>query len=167
MILPGREAKRFVLEENYIAKVNPAGIDLIPKKVFTLDLKGKTILIENERRGYLIEEDYFPLTKAIKEIKPFQGYWQLEEGYYYVVFPKIKIPENVVEFAYPRSSFNRLGILKFQTAVFDPGYEGEFTQTFYFPTKAKISTKVGGFSWYFSRRKVALENMRNTGREKY
>ncbi len=136
MILPGKIAKEYVSE--YV-KVNPAGIDIKPKKIFRLPLeKVDYIYLEGKKRGYMLNGEFKQLTELLEEITPIENYWVLEEGYYYVVFPKVTIPEDVMALAFPRSTLNRLGIQKFETAVFDPGYEGEFTQTLYFPKRAKI-----------------------------
>jgi len=63
----------------------------------------------------------------------------INKGLYYIVFPEVEIPNDMIAIALPRSTFNRLGILKFESALFDPGYKGEFTQTYYFPINAKIN----------------------------
>lgn len=133
MILPGSEGAQYL--EAYV-KVSPAGVDVAPKKIFRIP--DATIFIHGKQRGFIIEDRFVSLQEALEEVKPKDNYWVLEPGRYYVVFPKVKLPEDVVAFAYPRSTFNRLGVIKSQTAVFDPGYEGEWNQTFLFVTPAKI-----------------------------
>ena len=135
VILPGREAAKYL--ERYV-KINPAGVDVAPKKIFKLP--DATVFIHGDKRGFLVDNKFLPLKEALQEVKPEDDFWSLEPGRYYVVFPRVKIPEDVVAFAYPRSTFNRLGIIKSQTAVFDPGYEGEWNQTFLFPVPARIHT---------------------------
>ena len=136
MIIIGEKAKEFVSE--YV-KINPAGIDIKPKKIFRIPFnKIDEIFLRGKERGYIINGKFVKLTDVLEEIKPKDEFWELEEGYYYVVFPRVTIPPDVMALAFPRSTLNRLGIQKFETAVFDPGYSGEFNQTFYFPKKAKI-----------------------------
>ena len=134
MILPGEVVAKHIKE--YV-KVNPNGVDVAPKKIFRLPDNGE-ILFHGKKRGFVIEGKYVPLTEALVEVKPVDGFWLLEPGRYYVVFPEIEIPLDVVGFAYPRSSLNRLGIIKSQTAVFDSGYRGEWNQTFWVPVRARI-----------------------------
>ncbi|MGC9133312.1 MAG: dCTP deaminase [Nanopusillaceae archaeon] len=160
-VLLGENAKNFV--EEYV-KINPAGIDIKPKKIYKIPEKEiKYILIDGDKRGYffnlniedyeelfeitidenkrkkILEESFRKIPDSFIEIKPKGDYWILNKGLYYVIFPKVKIPKDFIAIAFPRSTFNRLGILKFESALFDPGYEGEFTQTYYFPIKAKIN----------------------------
>ena len=136
MILPGEKVKE-VLES--VVKVNPNGVDVAPKKIFKLP--EAEVILDGDRRGFLINGKYFPLRDALEEVKPEKEYWVLKPGMYYVVFPKVRIPENCVGFAFPRTSLNRLGVIKLQTGVFDAGYEGEWTQTFYLPNPARINVK--------------------------
>jgi len=133
VILPGREGARYL--ESYV-KINPAGVDVAPKKIFKLP--DATIFIHGKQRGFIINGSFVPLKDALEEVVPRGEFWELEPGRYYAVFPRVRLPEDVVAFAYPRSTLNRLGIIKSQTAVFDPGYEGEWNQTFLFLTPAKI-----------------------------
>ncbi len=134
MILPGEYVAKFL--ESGIKKINPTGVDVIPKKVFRIP--EYEIIIDGSKRGFLVGENFVEIREGLIEVKPEGEYYRLSPGVYYVVFPRIKIPPEVTGFAFPRSTFNRLGIIKSQTAVFDPGYEGEWNQTFLFLTKAKI-----------------------------
>jgi len=136
-VLPGKEVAKYV--ESYV-KINPAGVDIAPKKIFYIE-EPEYIIIEDERRGFF-KGKFYDIKEYLKEVEPKGDYWELEKGIYYVVFPRVSIPKNCVGFAYPRSTFNRLGLIKVQTAVFDPGYIGEFQQTWYFPFRAKIKKDV-------------------------
>jgi len=159
MIIIGEKAKQFVSE--YV-KVNPAGIDMRPKKVFRIPFeKIDYIFLEGKNRGYYVNGEFKRLVDVLEEVKPKNNYWELDTGYYYVVFPKVKIPPNVLALSFPRSTLNRLGIHKFETAVFDPGYEGEFNQTFYFPKKAKIHINEAWIQLVFFRLEEEAKQLYN------
>ena len=119
---------------NYV-KINPAGVDIAPKKIYRIPENAVAVLDGNVR-GFEVEGDI--TWDAYEEVQPEGDFWVLEPGIYVVAFPKVVVPEDVVGFAFPRSTLNRLGLVKVQTAVFDPGYEGEFTQTWFLPIRAKI-----------------------------
>jgi len=136
-VLLGKDVEN--LQEG-IKKVQPAGIDVVPKAIFRIPKeKIEYAVFDGKRRGYIINGKFVPLQEALEKIEPKDGFWELDEGIYYVVFPKIKIPKDCIAIAYPRSTLNRLGMIKCQSAVFDPGYEGEYNQAWYFPIKAKIN----------------------------
>ncbi len=150
MILPGEEVAKHL--RDYV-KVNPNSVDVAPKKIFKLPDNAE-IFFEGKKRGFVINGEFVPLKDALVEITPQGDYWVLEPGRYYVVFPEVEVPLDVVGFAYPRSTLNRLGIIKSQTAVFDPGYKGEWNQTFWVPVKARVHV---GEAW------VQLVFVRNAG----
>jgi len=63
-------------------------------------------------------------------------FYILDRGTYEVrVGVKVKIPANCVGLCLPRSTINRLGIIKSETALWDSGYEGFGTQTIHVPIK--------------------------------
>ncbi|AAR39177.1 NEQ329 [Nanoarchaeum equitans Kin4-M] len=157
MIIPGKIAKKFVSE--YV-KVNPAGIDVKPKKVFKIK-DFDYIYLHGNKRGFIINDKFVELRENLEEIKPIDDYWVLDEGLYYVVFPEVVIPPYMVALALPRSSLNRLGIQKYETALFDPGYKGEFTQTFYFPKKAKIHINEAWIQLIFIQMLMPAEELYN------
>ncbi|MDN5358595.1 MAG: dCTP deaminase [Candidatus Diapherotrites archaeon] len=130
--LTGEDVARYVSE--YV-KVNPAGVDIAPKKIYRIPENVDAVL-DGRIRGFTRGEEV--TWDVYEEIAPKNGYWVLEPGIYVVAFPKVVVPKDVVGFAYPRSTLNRLGLVKVQTAVFDPGYEGEFTQTWLVPIRARI-----------------------------
>ena len=149
VVLLGDELKNFV--ESYV-KINPAGIDVKPKKIYRIPSDEiDYIVIDGNKRGYYISNNFYKIPENLIEVKPEENYWILDKGFYYVVFPKVIIPKDCIAIAFPRSTFNRLGILKFESALFDPGYEGEFTQTYYFPFKAKINIEEAWIQLVFIR----------------
>jgi len=120
-------------------KVNPNGVDITPKEVRRIP-GGSTIYIHGEDRGYLdlvtskkVTDDKV-LLKADSE-----GFYRFAKGDLYELrFPKVTIPADCTGFAFPRSTINRLGIIKLESAVFDSGYSGEFTQTIFTPLDARV-----------------------------
>jgi len=130
--LTGKEVSRYVSE--YV-KINPAGVDIAPRKIFRIP-ENITAVLDGKTRGF--EVDGRVTWDAYEEVRPKGDFWVLEPGIYVVAFPRVVVPKNVVGFAFPRSTLNRLGLIKVQTAVFDPGYEGEFTQTWFIPIRAKV-----------------------------
>ena len=123
-------------------KIQPAGVDVVPKSIFRIPVeKVDYAIFDGKERGYVVNGKFVPLIDFLEKVEPVEGYWVLAPGIYYIVFPKVKIPPNCIALAYPRSTLNRLGLIKCQTAVFDPGYEGEYTQTWYIPMKLKINVK--------------------------
>ena len=130
--LTGNEVAHYVSE--YV-KINPAGVDIAPKKVFRIPEDAVAVL-DGKIRGF--ERDGTVSWDMYEEVRPEGRYWVLEPGIYVVAFPKVVVPKDIVGFAYPRSTLNRLGLVKVQTAVFDPGYEGEFTQTWFVPIRVKV-----------------------------
>ena len=121
----GKAVAEFV---DKFVKINPNGVDVAPDKIF--QLPEETIFIREKKRGYMIGGEFVDQAKAKVEIFPDKdGFWNLEKGKAYDLrFPTIRVPMEATGFAYPRSSFNRLGVLKFQTAVWDSGYVGQSSQ---------------------------------------
>ena len=130
--LTGKEVAQYV--SDYV-KVNPAGVDIAPKKIFRIP-EDVVAVLDGRTRGF--ERDGDVSWNVYEEVAPKGDFWILEPGIYAVAFPKVYVPKDVVGFAFPRSTLNRLGLIKVQTAVFDPGYEGEFTQTWFVPIRTKI-----------------------------
>jgi len=119
-------------------KVNPNGVDISPKEVRRIPA-GATIYLHGEERGYL--DGKKPVTDSAKTVlKPdAKGFYRFSRGGLYELrFPKVTVPADVTGFAFPRSTINRLGIVKVETAVFDSGYSGEFTQTIFTPLEARV-----------------------------
>jgi len=121
-------------------KINPNGVDLAPVQVSKLPM-GLTIFLHGNKRGYLGEESQF-VTDKERILPDESGFYFFERGGMYELrFPEVSIPPTCTGFAFPRSSINRLGIIKLESAVFDSGYEGEPTQVIFTPINAKVHEK--------------------------
>jgi len=127
-------------------KVNPNGVDLAPKEV-KLVPRGYKIYLHGELRGYIAptatkgRKARKPEVRDVKEIvtPDYEGFYDFVKGNLYELrFPKVKIPADCTGFAFPRSTVNRLGIIKLESAVFDSGYSGEPTQTIFTPIDARV-----------------------------
>jgi deoxycytidine triphosphate deaminase len=135
MIWPGEKTAKNCVS---FVKINGTAVDLAPLKVFRIP-EGATIFLQGKKRGYLIDGVFVDQDKAKEEVLPdSDGFYNLDKGTYEIRLPKVSIPLSATGFIYPRSTFNRLGVIKSETAVWDPGYSGEGSQTFFFPTKARI-----------------------------
>jgi deoxycytidine triphosphate deaminase len=118
-------------------KVNPNGVDLAPLRVSRLPM-GSTIFLHGDERGYLGPGD--GLTTETEDLAPDgSGFYVFERGAMYELrFPEVRIPATCTGIAFPRSSINRLGIIKLESAVFDSGYHGEPTQVIFTPINARV-----------------------------
>jgi deoxycytidine triphosphate deaminase len=125
-------------------KINPNGVDLSPKEV-KLVPRGFKIFLHGEQRGYVAPSALRGRGKLevrdVKELVPpdKEGFYDFLKGNLYELrFPKVTIPADCTGFAFPRSTVNRLGIIKLESAVFDSGYSGEPTQTIFTPIDARV-----------------------------
>ena len=127
-------------------KVNPNGVDLSPKEVKVIP-RGSKIYLHGEERGYIAPtkpRGRKPTSPFVNDAKKVlepddEGFYDFAEGNLYELrFPKVTIPDDCTGFAFPRSTINRLGIIKLETAVFDSGYSGEPTQTIFTPLDARV-----------------------------
>jgi deoxycytidine triphosphate deaminase len=126
-------------------KVNPNGVDLSPKEV-KLVPRGFKIYLHGEQRGYVAPtwtkgRKTRPKVVDVKELvtPDAEGFYDFVKGNLYELrFPKVTIPADCTGFAFPRSTVNRLGIIKLESAVFDSGYSGEPTQTIFTPLDARV-----------------------------
>jgi len=118
-------------------KINPNGVDLAPIQVSKLPMD-LTVLLHGNKRGFLGSGSQLVTEKEV--ILPDEsGFYFFERGGMYELrFPWVSIPATCTGFAFPRSSINRLGIIKLESAVFDSGYEGEPTQVIFTPINAKV-----------------------------
>lgn len=111
-------------------KINPGGVELAPIQV--VRLPRRPIFLHGDKRGYLtkhraVVDHEKAKTKCKADGK---GYYHLRPMTLYELrFPRVKVPLTATGFCFPRSTLNRLGIIKLQTAVLDSGYVGEFVQT--------------------------------------
>lgn len=136
-LVTGERAKGFFPGAK-IEKVNASGVEIVPTGVFRLPA-GATAFLRGNERGFLIGGKFVEQRAAKERVEPdAEGFYNLQPGTYEIGIPKLRIPLDVTGFAYPRSSFSRLGILKTESAVWDSGYEGEGMQVFHFPLAAQI-----------------------------
>ncbi len=127
-------------------KVNPNGVDLSPKEVKMIP-RGSRIYLHGEERGYISpsksrgRKGAKPKARDVKKMlaPDTEGFYDFARGNLYELrFPKVTIPADCTGFAFPRSTVNRLGIIKLESAVFDSGYSGEPTQTIFTPLDARV-----------------------------
>jgi len=112
-----------------VRKINPGGVELAPIQV--VRLPRRPIFLHGDRRGYLINGKVVDHERAKAKCKADgRGYYRLRPMTLYELrFPRVEVPLTATGFCFPRSTLNRLGIIKLQTAVLDSGYVGEFVQT--------------------------------------
>jgi dCTP deaminase len=142
-ILSGKDVSKYC---SSFRKVNPNGVDLSPKEVKIIP-RGYKIYLHGEERGYVPPSESHgrkalkPRVRDVKEaVTPDrEGFYEFVKGNLYELrFPKVTIPPDCTGFAFPRSTVNRLGIIKLESAVFDSGYSGEPTQTIFTPLDARV-----------------------------
>lgn len=118
-------------------KVNPNGVDLAPKQVSRLPMD-TTIVLRGGERGYLNSGGNI-VTEKEGVAPDGSGFYTFDSGVMYELrFPEVNIPATCTGLAFPRSSMNRLGIIKLESAIFDSGYRGEPTQVIYTPIRARV-----------------------------
>ena len=135
-VLSGTEVSKYC---SSFKKINPNGVDVAPKEVRQISAYAK-IFIKGDDRGYVDSLSEGGLTDSKELVLPDETefYEFHQNGLYEMRFPKVTIPADCMGLAFPRSTINRLGIIKLESAVFDSGYSGEFTQSFFFPLRARI-----------------------------
>jgi deoxycytidine triphosphate deaminase len=105
-------------------KINPNGVDIGVSSVERIE-NDAVATIDGERR-----ELNAPMTSC----KPQNGMYILGPGVYVVrLNVAVRMPSKAIGLSMPRSTLIRLGVVKCETAVFDPGYEGIGAQTIYIP----------------------------------
>lgn len=115
-----------IVEKPPEIKINPNGVDLKISEVWKIPEEGIVTINRNDRK----------IEPGKIRIEPKNDFYILSKGSYEVrVANKINIPNNAVGFLFPRSTFNRFGILKSETAIWDSGYSGWGTQTVLVTTK--------------------------------
>lgn len=145
-VLSGLEVSKFCAT---FTKYNPNGVDLAPKEVRLIP--GDAIIyLHGEKRGYLAKTSRRRGKQgrnrdiAVSDVKEVldpdaEGFYRFSKGCLYELrFPRVSVPADCTGFAFPRSTVNRLGIIKLESAVFDSGYSGEFTQTIFTPLDARV-----------------------------
>jgi deoxycytidine triphosphate deaminase len=141
-VLSGSAVSKFC---SSFKKINPNGVDLVPKEVKKIPTNA-TIYLHGEERGYAggaapPKGGRRPAVRDTKKpLKPDAGgFYRFSRGCLYELrFPKVSVPADCTGLAFPRSTINRLGIVKLESAVFDSGYSGEFTQTIFTPLEARV-----------------------------
>ncbi|MBR9678132.1 MAG: hypothetical protein GOU97_02490 [Nanoarchaeota archaeon] len=128
MHLSGETISKFIIQGK-TKKVGPNGVDVGVSEVWRVQ-EGSEILVHGKKRE---------LSKPKQLIKPLNDFYELEPGFYELRSDvKISIPEGVVLYVKPRSTFNRLGCVKVESAVCDSGYTGFFTQSVLLPFKLRV-----------------------------
>lgn len=139
-------------------KINPNGVDLAPIQITRLPM-GLTIFLQGNKRGYLGTDSEL-VTDKEKILPDESGFYFFERGGMYELrFPEVNIPSTCTGFAFPRSSINRLGIIKLESAIFDSGYVGEPTQVIFTPINAKVHEKEAVIQLVFIRNEKPAENL--------
>jgi len=123
----GERVAKFIEQPPEI-KINPNGVDIRVSEVFLIHSDSEAFFNGSDRR---IDPE-----KVL--VKPSDdGFYNLERGVYEIrIANKIDIPKNAVAFFFPRSTLNRLGMVKSQTAIGDSGYSGHPTQTVFIPIRS-------------------------------
>lgn len=108
-------------------KINPNGVDLKASEVWAISIDSEAVINGKVRK-------INPEKKLLKPDK--NGFYSLKRGLYEIrIANEIKIPPNAAGFCFPRSTLNRLGVVKSETAIWDSGYKGQGTQTIFIPIK--------------------------------
>jgi len=112
MAIPGIDAASFVkMLTDPNAQIQPAGVDLTVKQVYSIE--GKLVLGVRKR----ILPRYVPIPGD-------EGMWSLTPGVYKVMFNEVvEVPSDSVALCFPRSTLLRSGVILMCT-VWDPGYVG-------------------------------------------
>lgn len=123
-------------------KIGPNGCDLRISEISKIP-EDAIIFLHEKKRGYLVNGEFREQQDVKKPLLPnSDGFYELAHGAYEIrIANKITIPKNAVGFAFPRSTFNRLGIIKTESAVWDSGYSGTGTSTIFVPEKKALIHK--------------------------
>jgi deoxycytidine triphosphate deaminase len=124
MIWTGKRVAELIKQPPMVG-INPNGVDLRVIEVFRIDENSTSVLKGKQRN----------VTQ--NKIEPDEeGFYNLERGLYSVrIANEVSIPRDAVGKLFPRSSLNRLGMIKSETAIWDPGYTGFGTQTVFIGIK--------------------------------
>ncbi|MFH0829968.1 MAG: hypothetical protein V1887_02285 [Candidatus Aenigmatarchaeota archaeon] len=126
VVWSGKRVSEYVSQPPAV-KINPNGVDIGVSDVWMFHpdsvstLKGGVRTTSPEKQRILPDSD---------------GFYNLRQGTYEVrLANRITVPSNAIGRGFPRSSLNRLGMLKAPAAVWDSGYSGFSTQTVYVPIR--------------------------------
>ncbi|MGC8940666.1 MAG: dCTP deaminase domain-containing protein [Candidatus Nanoarchaeia archaeon] len=111
-------------------KINPNGVDIKISEIWRIP-ENAEVLVHGQNRI---------ISPPKIKVEPKDGFWELKRGIYEIrLANEITIPPEATGLTFPRSTFNRLGIIKAESAVWDSGYRGFGTQTIFVAVKtAKI-----------------------------
>lgn len=141
---PGDKISKFITQPPGI-KIGPNGVELSIKEVWHIPEDAEAFFHGEERT-----------TKKVLVQPDSEGYYNLGKGLYEVrIANEIQIPENCLGLMFPRSSINRLGMVKSETALWDSGYKGFGTQTVFIPIK---SFKIHKDEFWFQLAFINAEN---------
>jgi deoxycytidine triphosphate deaminase len=163
-VLSGKEVSKSC---SSYRKINPNGVDLSPKEVKRIP-RGSKIYLHGEARGYVApsasrgQKAKKPRVTDVKQIvtPDEEGFYDFVKGDLYELrFPKVTIPADCTGFAFPRSTVNRLGIIKLESAVFDSGYSGEPTQTIFTPLDARVHKDEALIQLVFIRNEAPVKDL--------
>jgi deoxycytidine triphosphate deaminase len=160
-VLSGKEVSKSC---SSFKKINPNGVDLSPKEVKMIP-HGYKIYLHGEERGYIAPSESRWRRPKVSDVKELvvpdkEGFYDFVKGNLYELrFPKVTIPADCTGFAFPRSTVNRLGIIKLESAVFDSGYSGEPTQTIFTPLGAKVHKHEALIQLVFIRNEAPAEEL--------
>lgn len=112
------------LVQDYIhleTQLTPNGIDLTVDEIHSFEGSGKLDFSNSERE--------IPESEKIEPEKKSEGddygWWELDSGSYKIVTNEVvDLPDNLVAFAYPRSSLLRMGC-SIENGVWDGGFKGK------------------------------------------
>lgn len=129
MFWSGKKMAEFIEGEK---KIGPNGCDLRVCEIARIP-GDAVIFLQDKKRGYLAGSEFREQADVKKPLVPNNdGFYELDNGVYEVrIANKITIPKNAIGLALPRSTFNRLGIIKTESAVWDSGYSGMGTCTIF------------------------------------
>ena len=123
--LSGEHVAKFLKTPPEI-KINPNGVDVKVSEVWqiptdaTATIDGKTRITSPEKIKILPNGDFYELPQGVYDVR---------------IANEIEVPKGIVGFCHPRSTLNRLGIVKSETGIWDSGYKGFGTQTIFVPIK--------------------------------
>ena len=122
----GKDIAKYISNHAPI-KINPNGVDIGVSEVWRIHPDSEVIVKGAERK----------ISPDKTKIEPAEdGFYHLEQGIYEIrLANEVEIPSSAMALMFPRSTLNRLGMLKSETAVGDSGYKGFMTQTFFVSVK--------------------------------
>lgn len=123
--LSGEEVAKFVNTPPDV-KVGPNGVEVRVSEVWEITnntvaiFHGKIREVKPEKTRVYPKNDFYELPRGVYEVR---------------IANQVTIPLGCVGFCHPRSTLNRLGVIKSETGIWDSGYRGYGTQTILVPIK--------------------------------